>query len=407
MSSSAADPAGGPGAGAAPPGLDAVLAPGGWVLASAPSQGAGDPGRFHALFGRDGLITALQVLPSRPDVARATLRALAARIGTRTVPGTQEEPGKVPHELRDRAPAVLVERGWPDPDAPFASYATADATPWFLVLIDALGDAAVTRELEPAWRSAAGWLAGALDTGDGLVRHGTGGHPAGLSQHGWRDAIDPTDPRDGGGGIVRADGSRPPEGLADADTQGVAAAALAALARLTGEGAWTERLGALQERVGAAFDPDTMAVEPDGTRVPGAGSQLGWLLWGAALPDGEKREAAAERLCRDDVLTDAGLRTLSSDHAAFAPDAYHRGSVWPFDSWIGWGGLRAAGRPQEAERVRRGVLAALGKLGHAPELYAVERDGRVRPVASANWVQAWTIGARLAWAADADGRRVG
>jgi glycogen debranching enzyme len=70
------------------------------------------------------------------------------------------------------------------------------------------------------------------------------------------------------------------------------------------------------------------------------------------------RAAYAQRLCEPDVLTDYGLRTLSSEHPQFAPDAYHRGAVWPFDSWLGWGGLRAAGREAEAERVRRGVLAA-------------------------------------------------
>ena len=56
------------------------------------------------------------------------------------------------------------------------------------------------------------------------------------------------------------------------------------------------------------------------------------------------RDRAAERLCQPDVLTPWGLRTLSSDHPLFAPDAYHRGAVWPFDTWLGWSGLRAAGR---------------------------------------------------------------
>ena len=62
-------------------GLDAVLSREGWAYASAPPIEPGDPGRFHALFGRDSLIVALQLLPVRPDVAQATLRALAARQG--------------------------------------------------------------------------------------------------------------------------------------------------------------------------------------------------------------------------------------------------------------------------------------------------------------------------------------
>ena len=88
----------------------------------------------------------------------------------------------------------------------------------------------------------------------------------------------------------------------------------------------------------------------------------------------------------------------------FEPHAYHRGSVWPFDSWLGWGGLRAAGRTEEAERVRTGVLAALDRLGRSPELYAVGLDGEVEPVALSNRVQAWTVGARWALENEWDGR---
>src|SRR5215207_4895655 len=77
--------------GPVPPGLAPLLSDEGWPYASLPPQEPGDPGRFHALFGRDSLITALQVLPAAPEVARATLRALAARQGTRHDPPLDEE----------------------------------------------------------------------------------------------------------------------------------------------------------------------------------------------------------------------------------------------------------------------------------------------------------------------------
>ena len=146
------------------PELDALLSDEGWPYASTPPVEEGDPGRFHALFGRDSLITALQLLPERPDVARATLRALAARQGVREHPGTLEAPGKIGHEFRDSAPAPFVDAGWPD-GGEFAYYGTADATPWFIVLasmVDGFDDAA---------GAAGAWLAGALDRGGGLVRH--------------------------------------------------------------------------------------------------------------------------------------------------------------------------------------------------------------------------------------------
>ncbi len=204
------------------------------------------------------------------------------------------------------------------------------------------------------------------------------------------------------GGILRADGTAPASPLADVDTQAAAHAALRALARLSGEERWERLAAELRERLGA-LGPEAMAVEPDGTIVPGAGSQLGWLLWADAL-DGPAREAAASRLCEPDVLTGSGLRTLSSDSPVFSASDSHRGSVWPFDSWIGWGGLRAAGREAEAERVRVGVLRALEQLGRAPELYAVSRDGAVEGVPLANRVQAWTVGARWALRNGWDGR---
>src|ERR1700755_1378439 len=94
--------------------IDALLSEEGGPSASTPRVEEGDPGRFHALFGRDSLITALQLLPARPDIARATLEGLGERQGRREHPGTLEEPGKIGHEFRDRAPEGFLEIGWPD-----------------------------------------------------------------------------------------------------------------------------------------------------------------------------------------------------------------------------------------------------------------------------------------------------
>jgi glycogen debranching enzyme len=185
--------------------------------------------------------------------------------------------------------------------------------------------------------------------------------------------------------------------------QAVAYAALRALATLSGEESWTRRAQALASRLAADFGPGVLALEGDDLAVPGPGSQLGWLLWSGAL-SAPHRAAAAERLCEPDVLTAWGLRTLAASSPVFAAQSYHRGSVWPFDSWLGWSGLRAAGREEEAERVRSGVLAALDRLGHAPELYAVTPEGELEPSRLTNLVQAWTVGARWALENDWGGR---
>jgi glycogen debranching enzyme len=333
----------------------------------------------------------------RPDVAEATLRALAALQGQRDHPETDEEPGRIPHEYWCEAPTRLIDAGWPIRDGAMLYYGSADSTSWFLVVLAALGDARLTAELESSWRAAGEWLERAVERGGGLVRHGPRRARGGLEQQGWRDTMDPLDPDTRGGGILREDGSTPTPPLADADSQAVAVAAARALARISGEQRHRDLAESLRSKVVGAFAaenpgglPETLAVESDGRRVCGAGSQLGWLLWADAAPDG-----AAERLVQPDVLTPWGLRTLSDRHPLFDPHAYHRGSIWPFDSWLGWGGLRAAGRHDEAERVRLGVLDALDRLGGAPELYAVGPGGP-EPVDVANHVQAWTVGARWA-----------
>lgn len=381
-------------------GLEEVLSPDGWTYASSTPVDADDPGRFHALFGRDSLLTALQVLPVRPDIARATLIAHARLQGTVDDPEIDEEPGKIIHECRSEVPEWLVSRGWPVRDGALRYYGSADATSWFLVVLASLGDREVTAQLEPAWRAAGDWLLRALERGGGLVRYGPRRGSGGLEQQGWRDTMDPTDSTRGG--ILRSDGSAPEPPLADADVQAAAVAALGALAMLTGDPDHLDRRRDLRARVEDSFDADTMALEADDTPVPGAGSQLGWLLWADALgPEAAGR--AADRLAQPDVLTPHGLRTLSELAPNFDAHSYHRGSVWPFDSWLGWGGLRAAGRPDVAERVRGGVLAALDRLGRAPELYAVV-DDEPQAIAIANRVQAWTVGARWALHAEWDGR---
>ena len=380
--------------------LEAVLSPEGWPYASSQPIDRDDPGRFHALFGRDSLITSLQVLPQRPDVARATLRALAALQGTVDDADTDEEPGKIVHEYRPHAEKRFEDMGWPVRNGELRYYGSADGTSWFLVVLDALGDAALTEELSGAWRAAAQWLTRALEHGEGLVRHGPRRASGGLVQQGWRDTTDPLAAY--GGGILDAAGRMPEPPLADADTQAAAVAALRATARLSGESRWDSLADRTVELIGQAFTPDTMAISDGNQRVQGAGSQLGWLLWADAVPE-PQRAAYAERLCGSDVLTEFGLRTLSSEHPQFAPEAYHRGAAWPFDSWLGWGGLRACGRQTEADRVREGVLAALQTLGDAPELYAVTDDGP-RRIPIANRVQAWTIGAQDALQRSWDGR---
>ena len=136
-------------------------------------------------FGRDGLIAAYQTLGWNPDLARGTLRLLARYQGKATDAYTDEEPGKIFHELRRGELARLGEI----PHRPY--YGTVDATPLFaLVFAESVkwtADRALWRELLPAAERALTWCdtLGDLD-GDGYVEYGSRGTE--LRNQGWKDS---------------------------------------------------------------------------------------------------------------------------------------------------------------------------------------------------------------------------
>ncbi|HEY6098664.1 MAG TPA: glycogen debranching N-terminal domain-containing protein, partial [Anaeromyxobacter sp.] len=65
----------------------------------APVVSAGIPW-YSCPFGCDALLTGYEALLAAPDVARDALRFLARLQGTRDDPSRDEEPGKIPHEIR-------------------------------------------------------------------------------------------------------------------------------------------------------------------------------------------------------------------------------------------------------------------------------------------------------------------
>ena len=243
-------------------------------------------------------------------MARATLRALAALQGSVDDADTDEEPGKIVHEYRPHAEKRFEDMGWPVRNGELRYYGSADGTSWFLVVLDALGDDALTEELSGAWRAAAQWLQRALERGDGLVRHGPRLASGGLVQQGWRDTTDPLAAY--GGGILDADGRMPEPPLADADTQAAAVAALRATARLSGDSHWLSLAESMVELIGRAFTPETMAISDADRRVQGAGSQLGWLLWADTIPESQREAYAGGSSCRMCSPTSGCARCLPS-----------------------------------------------------------------------------------------------
>src|SRR5687767_11985128 len=150
---------------------------------------------FTTLFGRDSIITSLQVVPFMPDVARETLRILADWQATEDDPDRDMEPGKILHELRVGELARTGEL----PHRPY--YGSVDATPLWLILLDETyrwtGDLDMVRSLWPNALAALEWIDRYGDRdGDGFVEYERR-TPKGLLNQGWKDSGDAIRHRDG------------------------------------------------------------------------------------------------------------------------------------------------------------------------------------------------------------------
>ena len=87
---------------------------------------------FMTLFGRDSLLTSWMTMLVDPDLALGTLQTLARFQGNEVDPRTEEEPGRILHEMRFGETASLSLGGGR------IYYGTVDATPLFVMLLGEL-----------------------------------------------------------------------------------------------------------------------------------------------------------------------------------------------------------------------------------------------------------------------------
>jgi glycogen debranching enzyme len=352
---------------------------------------------FLTLFGRDSLWSARMLLPLGTDLAMSTLRTLARRQGTREDPQTEEQPGKILHEVRAEQ-QVLADKSLPP-----VYYGTVDATSLFVVVLAEAwrwgAEPAAVRALLPPMQACLRWLETQAD--DGFIRYADStGH--GLSNQGWKDSDD---------GIQWADGrlAQPPIALSEVQAYAHQAATLGAdlLDAFGLEGgqhwrAWARRLA---ERFREHFWVQdergrypAVALDRQGRAVDSVASNMGHLLGTGLLADHEAGLVAA-RLSGADMDSGFGLRTLTSRSPRYSALSYHGGSVWPHDTAVAVHGLCRQGRREHAVPFLQGMVAAAPAFGYRlPELYSGDDASRMAapaPYPTACRPQAWAAAAPL------------
>jgi glycogen debranching enzyme len=352
------------------------------------ASGAAD--RYPALFGRDTLWSVLLVLEAarlRPadkelaawaaEFAARGLRALAATQGTIERPENEEQPGKIIHEYWPE-PRRWPEGGWPMWEGRY--YGSVDATYLFLIAAATVWHQVEGGQklIEQLWSHVLAALDWALKYGDvdddGLIEV-LPRQPAGLGLRNqvWKDSND---------ALLLEDGTPPPPPVAWVELQGYALAAfremLPLLAAMGADQALREELQRQMARLRRGLPrfwlPDeqcpAMALSQEKQAIPLVASNMGHLLWSAAL-DEPYASQTAERLLRPDLLTAWGIRTLSRASYAFDPCSYHNGTVWPFDNAIIASAFWRMGRRSEACLISRRVLEAIALFDSPVELYCV------------------------------------
>lgn len=363
----------------------------------------------HTLFGRDGSMSAKFVTDFDHAVAAETITALAALQGTEYNQRTQEEPGRIHHELRDFRTwkGKLSERmlfwpwhyAWDIEDKQLLTYFSMDTTASYIRLVHKYAnhiDAAILLKKVTNHHGEPVTIADSLIAGAEWIMSKIGDNGVLSEQRANTWSLPFQTYQDSLTTYARSDGT-----LADyrgpmsyVEIQAFAAGALHDMTEMFPEHElvheWRETARRLQIALLDRFwDKDNKYFwsafdrhGPIDVRNVSAGWTLNTSLW--ADMDSKKRASyiapIVDKLFSDEFLTPVGLRTMSKDQASPLGEVigYHSAEVvWPMFSFMVVEGLRRHRLYGLAEQLENRILNGLNTTGNFDEFFIVERDGSV------------------------------
>ncbi|MDQ3802781.1 MAG: amylo-alpha-1,6-glucosidase [Acidobacteriota bacterium] len=354
---------------------------------------------FLALFGRDALTTAWQAALLGPDLMKGTLPELARWQGKEVNDWRDEQPGKMLHEAHTGPTKML------DISSRRRYYGSITTSGFYPVAVSELwhwtGSKYLVRALvEPAMK-AIRWLDeyGDLD-GDGFYEYRTRSEQ-GVRNQAWKDSAD---------AIVYEDGAQVKPPIATCEEQGFAYLAKLHMSEVMW---WLDEKDAakrlfreaeeLKKRFNEAFWMEeegffALGLDPQKRQIKSITSNPGHCL-ATAIADEALVPRTALRFITDDLFSGWGVRTLSSEHPAYNPYSYHRGSVWPVEHGTFAVAFARYGYHRVVELIAQAQFeaAALFDFYRLPELFSGHARDEDHPFPAiypqANSPQAWSASA--------------
>jgi glycogen debranching enzyme len=375
------------------------------------------PNYQSAIFGRDSIEVAEDLLKLMPELAKEIILSLASLQGKLFTHTNEEEPGKIHHEYRSRhwngqpAPHAAqivfdhLKDKWGGSDQELRYYGSYDASALFVRLVgrychangEDILDHAVTSydqtklPLRDHVRQAALWVATRVTASPWKLFEYQRLNPKGIFHQSWEDsdmAYIHTD-----GTVAQAD-----TGLAAIEIQGYAYDALLAAADLVARSpeeaaAWRDLAGAIQAQTQKELWMEKehyfamgLDRDPEGKprQIQTLNLNAGLLLESNLLhnlSDDQRHhylENLAYTIFSEDFLTPAGLRLRAKRHADLVKFADYHGCevTWPKQTFDIAKGLRAHGLPLLADLLEACILHSVTEAGEFYEFFFVDPNGQ-------------------------------